>query len=95
MAYRAALRAGHPCRGVIALAGDVPPELQTDPDTDWPPVLIGRGALDTWYTQEKLDADLGFLHRAGVQAESLVFDGGHEWTDEFRAAAGRFLAEIL
>ncbi|MXZ70434.1 MAG: phospholipase [Acidobacteria bacterium] len=95
MAYRAALRAGHPCRGVIAVAGDVPPELQTDPDADWPPVLIGRGRLDTWYTQEKLDADLSFLRRTRAQAESLVLDSGHEWTDEFRAAAGRFLAELL
>ena len=95
MAYRAALRAGHACRGVISLAGDVPPELQTDLDADWPPVLIGRGRLDTWYTQEKLDADLSFLRRTKAQAESLVFNGGHEWTDGFRAAAGRFLAELL
>ena len=95
MAYRATLRAGHPCRGVIALAGDVPPELQTDPDADWPQVLIGRGRQDTWYTQEKLDADLRFLQRTQAHAESLVFNGGHEWTEEFRAAAGRFLAELL
>jgi len=24
-----------------------------------------------------------------------VFEGGHEWTDEFRAAAGRFLEEVF
>ena len=28
MAYRAGLRAGHACRGIIALAGDVPPDLR-------------------------------------------------------------------
>ena len=95
MAYRAALRAGHPCRGIIALAGDVPPELRSDPELAWPPVLIGRGKLDTWYTQEKLDSDLEFLRNARVAVTPLVFKGGHEWTDAFRAAAGRFLAELL
>ena len=94
MAYRAALRAGHACRGVIALAGDVPPELRTRPDPAWPPVLIGRGRSDAWYTREKMDADLGFLKSAGVPVTPLVFDGGHEWTEDFRAEAGRFLAGL-
>lgn len=93
MAYRAAARCGHPCAGVIALAGDVPPELQVDGSISWPRVLIGRGRLDTWYTQNKMDADLAFLDSAGASVDSLVFAGGHEWTDEFRAAAGQFLAK--
>jgi predicted esterase len=95
MAYRAALRAGHACRGIVALAGDVPPELQADPDLTWPPVLIGRGRLDTWYTQEKMDADLGFLRHAGTPVASTIFDGGHEWTDDFRTRAGRFLTGLV
>ncbi len=94
MAYRAALRVGQACRGIIALAGDVPPELRSAPDAAWPPVLIGRGRLDEWYTREKMDADLAFLQSAGVPATPRVFDGGHEWTDEFRADAGRFLAGL-
>ena len=92
MAYRAAVRSGLRCAGVIALAGDVPPELQEDSSIIWPGVLVGRGRDDTWYTQAKMDADLAFLRAAGASVESLVFTGGHEWTDEFRAAAGRFLA---
>lgn len=94
MAYRAALRAGHACRGVIALAGDIPPELQARPEPCWPPVLIGRGRLDDWYTGEKMDADLAFLERVGAPVTPCVFDGGHEWTDDFRAEAGRFLAGL-
>ena len=94
MAYRAGLRAGHQCRGVIALAGDVPPELKADPDLAWPPVLIGRGRLDAWYTQEKMDADLAFLESTHAPVTPLVCDGGHEWTDDFRAAAGRFLTDL-
>ena len=95
MAYRAALRAGHPCRGVIALAGDVPPELQTAPDLAWPRILIGRGRLDKWYTQAKMDTDVAFLESTGAPAAPRVFDGGHEWTDDFRAEAGRFLARLV
>lgn len=92
MAWRAAARGGHACAGVIALGGDVPPELRADAGMAWPPVLIGRGRGDAWYTAEKLDADLAALRAAGAAVESLVFDGGHEWTDDFRRAAGRFLA---
>ena len=95
MAYRAARCAGHSCRGVIALAGDLPPELMTASDRDWPPVLIGRGRTDAWYTTEKMAADRTFLERAGAAVTPVVFDGGHVWTDVFRAAAGRFLASVV
>ena len=95
MAYRAGLCAGHQCDGVMALAGDVPPELRTDLDLAWPAVLIGRGRLDAWYTQEKMDADLAFLENTAARVTSRVCDGGHEWTDDFRAAAGRFLASLI
>ena len=94
MAYRAACRAGHPSRGVIALAGDVPPELRSDSAVAWPSVLIGRGRADAWYTQDRMDEDLAFLEGAGSAVDSLVFDGAHAWTDAFRQAAGRFLAAL-
>ena len=94
MAYRAAVRSRHPGAGVIALAGDVPPELQAHPPTTWPPVFVGRDRDDSWYTQAKMGSDLAFLRTNGALVEALVFDGGHEWTDEFRAGAGRFLAGL-
>lgn len=89
MAYRAA--AVEPCSGVIALAGDVPPEVDCG---SLPPVLIGRGREDEWYDQEKLRVDLGRLEAAGTSADVSVFDGGHEWTPEFYRHAGRFLAGL-
>ena len=92
MAYRAATRGGHRCHGIIAVAGDVPPELRDDALIAWPPVFVGRGQTDGWYTQAKMDADLAFLTGTGTEVDSLVFDGGHEWTDALRDAAGRFLA---
>ena len=90
-AYRAAIRGQTAASGIIALAGDVPPELRTDASTTWPRVLVGRGTTDRYYTQAKMDADVSFLGARCVSLDTLVFDGGHEWHDRFRAAAGRLL----
>src|SRR5258708_2341227 len=53
MAWRAAVRSAHPCHGVIALGGAMPPDVAEDPAVAFPPVLIGRGPRDTWYTEER------------------------------------------
>ncbi len=94
MAYRAAARGAAACGGVIAVGGDIPPELRAAPAARFPRVLLARGARDDWYTQEKMDEDVRFLRSIDVRVECLVFDGGHEWTDEVRQAAGTFLASI-
>lgn len=88
MASRAA--AHIPCAGLILLGGDVPPEVKVD-GARLPPVLLARGTRDDWYTAEKFDADVTFL-APRTQVTQCVFDGGHEWTDAFRAAAGEFLS---
>jgi predicted esterase len=88
MAYRAATTVQ--AAGVIALAGDVPPDV-TEP---LPAVLIGRGSSDNWYTDEKAAADLARLKGLARNVETCVFDGGHEWTDAFAAAAGAFLERV-
>lgn len=88
MAYRSAAQIR--CDGVVALGGDVPPDVTSR----LPPVLIGRGIRDEWYSAEKIEKDLRFL-ASTTHVESCVFDGGHEWTDEFRSACGRFLASLL
>jgi predicted esterase len=90
MAYRAAahLRAA----GVIVLAADVPADVTT-PGTV-PHVLIGRGRADAWYGEDKMTDDLDRLRQLGTAVDTCVFDGGHEWTDEFAAAAGEFLKRL-
>lgn len=93
MAYRAAARLGANCRGVIALGGDVPPEISDQELAGLPAVLVGAGIGESFYTPTKLNADVARLRAAGVDARPAPFTGGHEWTDEFRAIAGRFLAE--
>ena len=90
MAWRAAAALG--CAGLIILGGDIPPELPADGQL--PPALIGRGIRDDWYTDEKLRKDLSFLE-GRCEARTCVFDGGHEWRDEFRAAAGEFLRLLV
>jgi hypothetical protein len=79
----------------VVLGADVPPELARWDLSGLPPVLLGRGTREQWYTQEKMDADLGLLRSRGVDVRPLVYEGGHEWTEEFRRAAGELLAEVL
>jgi predicted esterase len=92
MAWRAAARSVWRCDGVVVLGGDVPPELGGLDLGRIGGALLGRGAADAWYSEEKLAADLELLRGRGLAAEALTFDGGHAWTAEFRAAAGAFLA---
>jgi dienelactone hydrolase len=87
MAYRAA--AAIPAAAVIALGGDLPPDI-VPVARSLPVVLIGRGLRDEWYTDEKLKQDMSYL----PAATKKVFDGGHEWTAGFRLAAGELLASL-
>jgi predicted esterase len=91
MAYRAAAR--YPCSGLMILAADVPPDVAQQSQVKLPPVLIGRGTRDQWYTPDKHAADLETLARLGVGVDNCVFDGGHEWGDEFLVAAAGFLRD--
>ena len=94
MAYRAAAGVDMACDGVVALGGDVPPELAGRRLTSGPRVMIGRGLSDEWYDEEKLEADLQVLSALGCEAEVVRFAGGHEWTDEFRLRCEEFLASL-
>jgi predicted esterase len=94
MAYRAALLGRHRASGVIALAGDIPSEVQQAPRVSLPPVLIGAGADDGWYDAAKVAADVELLTSRGVTPRIVRFAGGHEWTEEFRTAASEWLARV-
>lgn len=94
MAYRAAALVQRPCDGVIALAGDVPPDV-APLASSLPKVLIGRGSEDKWYTADKAAGDRRVLEPAGVTVTEEVFEGGHVWAPEFIAKAGAFVDELL
>ncbi len=95
MAYRAAAGSGYRFRGVVALGGDVPPELAGGGLAQLPVALIGIGSRDTWYTEDRLDQDLEVLESQGVDCRVLRYEGGHEWTAAFRRGVGRFLEGLV
>jgi predicted esterase len=95
MAYRAGVLGRHRARGVIALGGDIPPELKTSAPHKWPAVLMGAGNRDTWYTPAKLDDDEAFLSGHEIPHTVIRLTSGHEWTDAFRQAAGNWLSMLV
>ena len=95
MAYRAGVLGAHRARGVIAVGGDIPPELRTEPADRFPTILLAAGGSDTFYTSEKLDADEAFLVSIGVRHDVFRYPGGHEWTDALRDRIHRALDPII
>jgi predicted esterase len=91
-AYRTALAVGPACAGVVALGGDLPPDV-AGRARDLPPVLIGRGSHDPWYGAEALAADVATLRSAGAAWSVCEFDGGHEWAEVFVTAAAQWIAQ--
>ena len=90
MAARAAAHVEPRGSHLILLGGDIPPDVRDDADVTLPPVLIGCGRTDTWYAP-RLEHDVAFLQKRAIPHEVVRFDGGHEFTDAFRAAASRVL----
>jgi predicted esterase len=93
MAARAATRGADAAAGLVMLGGDIPPDVREAADARWPPALIGCGDRDEWYGA-RVESDLAFLRARGVPHEGVRFAGGHEFTDEFRDAVGRFLIRV-
>jgi predicted esterase len=94
MAYRAAAMVQWPCDGLIALAGDLPPDV-APLASSLPRMLLGRGTEDKWFDEAKAAADIAALKAAGVSVTEHVFNGGHVWAPEFIARAGEFVDELL
>ena len=95
MAFRGAVRGARPARAIVAVGGDVPPELLADPAAAFPATLLARGARDDWYTAGLMDADVNALRARGAVVEPLVYAAGHEWTPEVAASASAFIAGSL
>lgn len=94
MAFRAAASSQYQTSGVIALGGDVPPELTIETLARIPEALIGRGERDAWYSPEKFTDDEVRLRSAGTKVIAATFDGGHEWTADFNRVAAAFLGRL-
>jgi len=93
-AFRAAAASARRVDGVIAVGGDVPPEIGAAALGRVARALVCRGSRDEWYTTAKFDADIGRLRVAGASVTPLAFDGGHEWPDPVNHAAAAFLRTV-
>jgi predicted esterase len=94
MAFRAAVASSQPIAGVIAVGGDVPPEIDAASLRRVGRALVCHGARDEWYTQDVFGRDVQRLSDAGVAVTPLAFDGGHEWSDAVLEAASAWLREL-
>jgi predicted esterase len=93
MAFRAACATGRSVDGVIAVGGDVPPELDAAAVGRVRHALVCHGTRDEWYTPAIFERDVQRLREATVAVRPVEFDGGHEWSDEVVRAASLFLRE--
>lgn len=95
MAFRAAATSNAPERHVVAVGGDVPPELGEHELAGLSSVVILRGADDQWYDPGKQAQDVDRLRRAHVVVNGLTAAGGHEWSREVAEAVGAFLSDVI
>jgi predicted esterase len=94
MTFRAAVASARAIAGVIAVGGDVPPEIDAASLRRVGRALVCHGARDEWYTQDVFGRDVQRLTDAGVAVTPLAFDGGHEWSDTVLEAASAWLREL-
>ncbi len=79
---------------VVAVGGDIPPELTDEQLGRLPAALLARGATDEWYTTSKWESDKARLRTAGVEVIAVGFDGGHEWHPDVNREAGSLLERV-
>src|SRR5262249_8221179 len=61
MAFRAGVLGVRPATAIVAVGGDVPPELMVDRSLRFPAVLFARGSRDEWLTESKFESDVSAL----------------------------------
>lgn len=94
MAYRTAALVQRPCDAIVALAGDLPPDV-APLAASLPKILIGRGTEEEWYTADKAAKDLEVFRGAGVGVVEHVFEGGHLWTPAFIEKSAAFIDQLV
>jgi predicted esterase len=93
MMFRTATSALRRVDGIIAVGGDVPPELTTAALGRVGHGLVCHGTGDEWYTAAIFQRDVQRLRESGAAIQPFEFAGGHEWSDDVVQAAATFLRE--
>jgi predicted esterase len=93
MAFRAAVNASPRVAAVIAVGGDIPPEIEPVALEQVSAALIVRGASDDWYAEAQFAEDEQRLRRCSVPVQALKLNAGHEWSSDLIGAASEFLRE--
>ncbi len=93
MASRAAAHAGERCHGLVLLGGDVAPDVLAS-GARLPRTIIGRGMTDEYFSATRFAEDSEALEERGVLAAAIEFNGGHEFSPMFRAAAGALIQAL-
>jgi predicted esterase len=94
MAFRAAVSSRHRVLGVIAVGGDIPPEITPGQLARLPAVLIARGVNDELYGEEQFTQDEKRLLACSVRVRALRLSAGHEWPGELTEPESQFLNEL-
>jgi len=94
MGFRAATATTRRVNGVIAVGGDVPPEIDAAALAGAQNALVCRGTSDEWYTDAKFQNDITRLRQSGVTVHAVTFEGGHEWSDAVLQNAATFLQAL-
>jgi dienelactone hydrolase len=94
MALRAACATPRRVDGIIAVGGDVPPEIGADALARVRSALVCRGERDEWYSTDKFQHDVTRLRQSGAAVHPVNFEGGHEWSETVLEKAAAFLRDL-
>ena len=94
MAFRAACATLRRVDGIIAVGGDVPPEIGADALARVRSALVCHGERDEWYTTDKFQHDVTRIRQSGAAVRPVTFEGGHEWSETVLEKAAAFLRDL-
>jgi len=94
MAFRAAASAAQRTIGVIAVGGDIPPEIAPSALERVSAALLIRGATDNWYSEKQFAEDEQRLRHSAVAVRAVTLNAGHNWAGDLNLPASQLLQEL-
>jgi predicted esterase len=93
MAYRAAAGLDLDC-WILAVGGDIPPDVGDDAISRFRGVFLCRGERDRQYPESRLEEDLRRFQGSGVPTRVEIYPGGHQWNEAVDRAALEYMKEL-